>query len=75
MAPAAARAEAVKNSMFPGAALMYLIGTDAIHQLRRDMAARPGFELRAFHDRLLSYGSVPVALIAASMRAIRSILA
>jgi hypothetical protein len=68
MAPAAARAEAVKNSMFPGTALMYLIGSDAIRQLRRDMAARPGFELRAFHDRLLSYGSIPVALIAKSMR-------
>ena len=68
MAPATARAEAVKNSMFPGTALMYLIGTDAIRQLRRGMAARPGFELRAFHDLLLSYGSVPVALIAESMR-------
>jgi hypothetical protein len=69
MAPAAARAEAVKNSMFPGTALMYLTGADAIHQLRRELAARPGFELRAFHDRLLSYGSIPLALTAAAMRA------
>jgi len=68
MAPQAARAEAVKNSMFPGTALMYLFGTDAIHQLRRDLAARPGFDLCAFHDRLLSFGSVPVALIAEAMR-------
>jgi hypothetical protein len=68
MVPAAARAEAVKSSMFPGTALMYLIGTDAIRQLRRDLAARPGFELRTFHDRLLSYGSVPVAVIAELMR-------
>jgi uncharacterized protein (DUF885 family) len=68
MVPAAARAEAVKNSMFPGTALMYLMGTDGIHQLRRDMAARPGFDLRAFHDRLLSYGSIPVALAANAMR-------
>jgi uncharacterized protein (DUF885 family) len=68
MAPAAARGEAVKNSMFPATALMYLMGTDAIHQLRRELAARPGFELRAFHDTLLSYGSIPVALIADAMR-------
>jgi hypothetical protein len=68
MVPRAARAEALKNSMFPGTALMYLIGTDAIRQLRRDMSARPGFELHMFHDRLLSYGSIPVALIAESMR-------
>jgi uncharacterized protein (DUF885 family) len=69
MALAAARGEATKNSMFPGTALMYLLGTDAIQHLRRDMAERPGFELRAFHDRLLSYGSIPVTLIAEAMRA------
>jgi len=64
-----ARAEAVKNSMFPGVALTYLCGTELIHDLRREMQAhQPGFELRRFHDRLLSYGSVPVALIAAEMR-------
>jgi hypothetical protein len=68
MTPEAARAEAVKNSLFPGTALMYLMGTDAIHRLRRDLAARPGFELRAFHDRLLAHGSIPVALAAAAMR-------
>ena len=68
MTPAAARAEAVRNSMFPGAALMYLAGTDEIHRLRRELAARPDFELRSFHDRLLSFGSVPVALIAEAMR-------
>jgi uncharacterized protein (DUF885 family) len=64
----AARAEAVKNSMFPGVALMYLCGNELIHQLRRETARRPGFELREFHNRVLSYGSVPVALIAGEMR-------
>ena len=45
----AAESEAVKNSMFPGAAVMYLVGTDQIHDLRRDLAAREGssFNLRA----------------------------
>jgi hypothetical protein len=69
MAPAAAKSEAVKNSMFPGTALMYLMGTDTIRQLRDELSERPGFRLGAFHDRLLSYGSVPVALIAQAMRA------
>ena len=32
------------------------------------MRARSGFDLRRFHERLLSYGSVPVALAAAEMR-------
>ena len=69
MPAASALAEAVKNSMFPGAAMMYLIGTDAIHDLRRRVAARDGaaFSLRAFHDRFLSFGAIPVSLIAAAM--------
>jgi len=70
MAPEAAHAEAVKNSMFPGTALMYLAGTELMWRLRRDLAAqRPGaFDLRAFHERVLSYGSAPVALISRAMR-------
>lgn len=71
MPPAAARTEAVKNSMFPGAAMMYLYGTNAIHDLRRQLAARQAsdFSLRRFHDRLLTYGAIPVPLIAADMLA------
>lgn len=68
MAPAAAKSEASKNSMFPGTALMYLMGTDTIRQLRDELSSRPGFELKSFHDQLLSYGSVPVALVAEQMR-------
>jgi hypothetical protein len=68
MAPAAAKSEAVKNSLFPGTALMYLMGTDTIRQLRDELSARRGFQLGAFHDRLLSYGSVPAALVAERMR-------
>ena len=59
MSPSAARAEAVKNSLFPGAACMYLAGWDGIWQLRRQFRNVP---LRQFHDRLLSLGSVPVSL-------------
>lgn len=66
MAEAAARADAVKTSMFPGTALMYLTGTEQIHRLRQAVARRegPGFTLRRFHDRLLGCGSIPVALAA-----------
>jgi hypothetical protein len=69
MQPSAARSEAVKNSLYPGAACMYLIGWDAIWRLRRELEARDGphFSLHAFHDRLLSFGSVPVSLIARAM--------
>ncbi|MBK8050787.1 MAG: DUF885 domain-containing protein [Anaerolineales bacterium] len=66
----AARNEAVKNSMFPGAAMIYLIGRDQILSLREEMKQRAGsdFDLKAFHDKFLSYGSVPVALAAKAMR-------
>jgi hypothetical protein len=61
MTLAAAHAEAVKNTLFPGTACMYLAGWDAIWRVRRQAHALP---LREFHDRLLSFGSVPVSLVA-----------
>jgi len=69
MSPDAARGEACKNSMFPGTALMYWLGTDALHQLRRERQRIEGaaFSLRRFHDRLLAFGSIPVPLIAQLM--------
>ena len=69
MPTAAAHGEAVKNSMFPGAAMMYLIGLETMFDLRRRYAATRGsaFSLREFHDRLLDYGAIPVTLIARDM--------
>jgi hypothetical protein len=71
MPPAAARAESVRNSMFPGTAVMYWLGTRELRRLRAEIARRDGaaFSLRRFHDRVLSYGSIPVALIARLMLA------
>ena len=62
----AARAEAVKNSMYPCTAIMYWLGTQGIHDLRDEMKRREGlrFSLRRFHGELLGYGSVPVPLVA-----------
>jgi hypothetical protein len=64
MAPAAARAEVTKASMFPGTALMYWLGTREIRRLRAEQQRTLGsrFSLRAFHDEFLSFGSIPVAL-------------
>jgi uncharacterized protein (DUF885 family) len=65
MPPEAARGEACKNSMFPATAIMYWLGTDGIHRLRRARGHAEGasFSLQRFHDRLLSFGSIPVALL------------
>ncbi|MGE0813661.1 MAG: DUF885 family protein [Vicinamibacterales bacterium] len=71
MAGPAAQAEVLRNSMFPGAAVMYWLGTRAIHRLRAEVARREGaaFSLRRFHDGFLSYGAIPVPLIARLMLA------
>ena len=65
MDPGVARAEAVKCAMFPGTAMMYWLGTEGILDLRerRRRADGASFNLRAFHDELLGYGSVPVPLV------------
>ena len=69
LAPDAARAEACKNSMFPGSAIMYWLGTAGLHRLRRARERVEGssFSLRRFHDNVLGYGSIPVPLIAGLM--------
>jgi uncharacterized protein (DUF885 family) len=66
MGEAAARAEVTKNSMFPAAALIYFMGSHLIREIRKEHEATLG--LREFHDRLLSYGSIPVAAIARGLR-------
>jgi len=69
MSPDAARGEACKNSMFPGTALMYWLGTDTLHRLRSERQRVEGaaFSLRRFHERVLAFGSIPVPLIAELM--------
>jgi len=65
----AARAETVKNTMFPCTALMYWLGTQSILDLRAAMTKSQGekFSRKAFHDELLGHGAIPVPLIARMM--------
>lgn len=69
MSHSAAYAETIKNSMNPGAAMIYIAGHDRIKQLRKNIAnlSGPQFSLQRFHDEFLSYGSIPVALISEEM--------
>jgi uncharacterized protein (DUF885 family) len=61
----AARAEACRNSMFPATAIMYWLGTEGLHELRRARERVEGssFVLGRFHDRVLAFGSIPVLLL------------
>jgi uncharacterized protein (DUF885 family) len=49
----------------PGYAISYVVGFDQIMQLRDDYKRRKGdeFELREFHDRLLTQGAMPFPLV------------
>jgi len=69
MSMEAALGDAVERSMFPGGGVGALMGRDTIHHLRDEVMAVQGsdFSMKAFHDRFLSRGSVPVTLIAKDM--------
>jgi uncharacterized protein (DUF885 family) len=71
--PGAARAEVTKCSMFPGTALMYWLGLRDLWRIRSAEEATRGvdFSSRAFHDELLSFGSIPVALVSRLMATAR----
>lgn len=60
-----ARGEATRFAMDPGQAIDYLVGKTQIETLIGLVHDREGkdFTLKAFHDRLLSYGTVPYSTI------------
>jgi uncharacterized protein (DUF885 family) len=62
---ATARGEATRFAMGPGQAIDYLVGKTQIQTLLGLVQDRDGaaFTQRAFHDRLLSYGTVPYSTI------------
>jgi len=64
-----ALAEVKRYTMTPTQPMSYVIGKLLILDLRDRMKQRlgSGFDLKAFHDELLSHGSIPPALIAQKM--------
>ena len=62
---ATARGEATRFAMDPGQAIDYLVGKTQIETLIGLAHDRAGasFSLRTFHDRLLSFGTVPFSTI------------
>jgi uncharacterized protein (DUF885 family) len=71
LAPAAARAEAVRGAFDPGF-MNYTLGKLMLLKLRDDSRARAKadgepFNLRAFHDAYLAYGPIPLPLVRRAM--------
>ncbi len=67
--PAGAAAEVRRYCGTPTQPLSYAVGMREIVRLRERARERAGgaFSLRAFHDQLLSWGTIPPALIARGM--------
>lgn len=65
----AANSEINRYASMPGQACAYKIGHTVIARLRAEEAAKPGFDLRGFHDRVLVNGSVPLAVLERLIRA------
>ena len=64
----AANSEINRYSVMPGQACAYKIGHTVIARLRAEQQAMSGFDLRAFHDKVLVNGSVPLAVLEGLMR-------
>jgi uncharacterized protein (DUF885 family) len=60
-----ARSEVARYTMTPTQPSSYLVGALELERLRGATQARLGeaFNLRHFHDRILSYGHMPPALV------------
>ncbi|RZJ84437.1 MAG: DUF885 family protein, partial [Brevundimonas sp.] len=64
----AAGSEINRYCVWPGQACAYKVGHTVIARLRAEAEAQAGFDLRAFHDRVLEGGSTPLAVLEARMR-------
>jgi len=64
-----AAGEAKRYTMSPTYQSSYLLGKEEIVRLREDYKLKmgPAFRLKDFHDKLNSYGSIPVALVRREM--------
>ena len=59
----AATSEINRYCVWPGQACAYKVGHTVIARLREQEAAKPDFDLRAFHDKVLEAGSMPLAVL------------
>lgn len=68
---ATARGEVSRFALGPGQAYDYAVGKTQIEELLRAYKAKKGaaFNLQAFHDDLLSHGTVPISIVASEMLA------
>ncbi|MGH8287390.1 MAG: DUF885 domain-containing protein, partial [Steroidobacteraceae bacterium] len=59
--------EVERYSVWPGQATAYMVGRETINRLRADAKSRLGdkFDIRAFHDVVLTNGATPLSVLEA----------
>ena len=67
--PESAEKEIDRYCVSIGQACSYKLGQTVIARLRAEAEARPGFDLKTFHDKVLLNGSVPLAVLEGLMGA------
>ncbi|WP_242913041.1 MULTISPECIES: DUF885 domain-containing protein [Brevundimonas] len=64
----AANSEINRYTVWPGQACAYKVGHTVIARLRAEAEAKPDFDLRQFHDKVLLSGSMPLAVLEQRLR-------
>ncbi|GAA0378916.1 DUF885 family protein [Brevundimonas terrae] len=64
----AANSEINRYSVWPGQACAYKVGHTVIARLRAEAEAKPDFNIRDFHDKVLLSGSMPLAVLEQRLR-------
>lgn len=67
--PGSAAIEIERYICTPGQACAYKIGQTVMSNLRREAEARPGFDIKAFHDLILGEGRMPLSVLERRVRA------
>lgn len=67
--PSSARTEIDRYIVYPGQACSYKVGQTAISRLRDEVSARPGYDIKRFHDVVLGAGRIPLAVLERNVRA------
>lgn len=67
--PTASRTEIDRYIVYPGQACAYKVGQIAISRVRDEVAGRPGYDIKRFHDVVLGAGRVPLAVLERRVRA------
>lgn len=66
--PTASRTEIDRYIVYPGQACAYKVGQIAISRVRDEVAGRPGYDIKRFHDVVLGAGRVPLAVLERRVR-------